>query len=62
MKAFYRVAVARMALERYEDAAVAAFEGCKLDDSNVELKNLLKEAVARGREKHQADVKRSPRD
>ena len=51
-KGAYRVAAARMALGMYEDAAVAAFEGCKLDENNEELKKILKEAVAKGREEH----------
>ena len=51
-KGAYRVAAARMALGLYEDAAVAAFEGCKLDENNAELKRILKEAVAKGREEH----------
>lgn len=52
-KACFRLAKARLALKLYEDAAVAAFEGCKLDDKNVDLKNLLRECVALGKEDHQ---------
>ncbi len=43
----------RLALDQFEDAAVAAFEGCKLDDKNEELKALLKLAVKRGQQAHQ---------
>lgn len=32
---------------------MAAFEGCKLDDKNLDLKNLLRECVALGKEDHQ---------
>ena len=52
-KACFRLAKARLALKMFEEAAVAAFEGCKLDDSNVDLKNLLRECVALGKEDHQ---------
>ena len=38
---------------RYEDAAVAAFEGIKLDNNNADLKRLTKEAVAKGKEQFQ---------
>lgn len=52
-KACYRQAIARLALKRYEDAAVAAFEGYKIDSSNKELKALLDKAVQMGREDFQ---------
>ena len=48
-KGCYRLASARLALGLYEDAAVAAFEGTKLDENNSELKQILKEAVRLGR-------------
>lgn len=51
-KACFRMAVARMALERYEDAAVSAWEGLQKDDSNSELKDLLQKCVRRGRKDH----------
>eukprot|EP01034_Spumella_vulgaris_P025300 gene25300-31740_t len=44
-KGCYRLGAARLALGLYEDAAVAAFEGCKLDDKNQELKLLLQTCV-----------------
>jgi predicted TPR repeat methyltransferase len=49
-KGCFRLAAARMACGLYEDAAVAAFEGLKLDDTNASLKKIMKEAVAKGRE------------
>jgi hypothetical protein len=57
-KGCFRLACARLALNLYEDAAVAAFEGCKLDDSNQELKDLLKKAVALGQEEHRRQKSR----
>jgi ankyrin repeat protein len=51
-KAAYRVAVARLALGRYEDAAVAAWEGLAQDPTNDELKSLLKKCVKKGRQVH----------
>jgi ankyrin repeat protein len=58
-KGCYRLAAARLALGFYEDAAVAAFEGCKLDESNVELKKLLQDAVRLGQEEHKAKQNKS---
>ena len=55
-KACFRLAKARLALNMYEDAAVAAFEGCKLDNTNEDLKNLLRECVAKGKEEHQKKI------
>ena len=52
-KGCYRLAAARFALEMYEDAAVAAYEGCQLDDESHELKSLMKLAIKKGREEHQ---------
>lgn len=51
-KACYRMAVARMALDRFEDAAVSAWEGLQKDDNNSELKELLQKCVRRGRKDH----------
>ncbi len=53
-KGCYRLAAARLALGMFEDAAVAAFEGTKLDENNSDLKKILKEAVQKGRLEHQA--------
>jgi len=52
-KGCYRLGQARMACGMFEDAAVAAFEGMKLDNNNAELKKLTQEAVKRGKEDHQ---------
>lgn len=51
-KGCYRLAAARLALKQYEDAAVAAFEGVKLDNQNKELKELLQECVKQGQIEH----------
>jgi ankyrin repeat protein len=51
-KGCYRLAVARLALERYEDAAVAAWEGLEFDENNDELRSLLKRAVKKGQQAH----------
>lgn len=48
-KACYRMAVARLALGRHEDAALAAWEGVQLDNDNVQLKALLQKCVEKGR-------------
>jgi len=50
VKGCYRLAAARLALGLYEDAAVAAFEGCKLDEGNAELKALMQKAVRLGQQ------------
>ena len=52
-KAYYRVALARYSLGRYEDAAIAAFEGLRLDSQNKDLKKLLKKCVSEGRQQYQ---------
>lgn len=49
-KACYRMAVARLALERYEDAALSAWEGLQEDQENDELKSLLQKCVKKGRQ------------
>eukprot|EP01035_Chromulina_nebulosa_P019486 gene19486-25372_t len=51
-KGCYRLAAARLALELYEDAAVAAYEGLKLDNNNKELKKIIQDSVRLGREQH----------
>jgi tetratricopeptide (TPR) repeat protein len=48
-KACYRMAVARLELGRYEDAALAAWEGLQLDQENEELKSFLQKCVKKGR-------------
>jgi len=52
-KACYRLAVARLAVGRHEDAALAAWEGVQLDDQNEELKTIMQRAVKKGRSQHQ---------
>lgn len=58
-KACYRMAAARLALHRYEDAALAAWEGLRLDEDNDELKRMLQKCVKEGRKDHQ---KTAPKD
>ena len=53
-KGCYRLAMARLANKQFEDAAVAAFEGCKLEQDNKELKALLVNCVKMGQEDHKA--------
>lgn len=55
-KGCYRLALARLALGMYEDSAVAAYEGCQLDDENLELKSVLKKAVKLGQEEHRRSM------
>lgn len=52
-KGAFRLASARFAFGMYEDAAVAAFEGCKLDDDNIELKKILSESVRIAKQEYQ---------
>jgi ankyrin repeat protein len=52
-KACYRMAVARLELDRYEDAALAAWEGLQQDQENEELKSLLQKCVKKGRKDFQ---------
>ena len=59
-KGCYRLAAARMELGLYEDAAVAAFEGLKLDNANLPLKQLCQEAVKRGKEEFQKSQPAKP--
>lgn len=51
-KGCYRVSVAQLALGKYEDAAVTAWEGVQLDNDNEELKCLLQKAVKLGNKVH----------
>ncbi|KAL3925277.1 MAG: hypothetical protein SGILL_000518 [Bacillariaceae sp.] len=53
-KACYRVAVAHLSLNRYEDAATEAFNGLEIDPDNKELKKLLEKCVLKAREEEQA--------
>jgi hypothetical protein len=47
------MAVARLHLERYEDAALAAWEGLQHYQENDELKSLLQKCVKNGRQDYQ---------
>jgi len=51
-KAYYRVAVAKLALNRFEDAAFTAWEGVQIDNQNTTLQSLLKKAVDMGKAAH----------
>jgi tetratricopeptide (TPR) repeat protein len=51
-KASFRLATALSAVGRFEDAAVAAWEGLQQDSDNEELKKLLQDNVKMGREQH----------
>jgi ankyrin repeat protein len=54
LKGCFRLATARFALGRYEDAAVAAYEGLQIDEGSEELKSLLQRAVKKGQQEHRA--------
>jgi ankyrin repeat protein len=51
-KACYRMSVARLALEMYEDAAVSAYEGLNIDEDNAELRALFQKCVKKGQQSH----------
>jgi len=51
-KGCYRLSAAQLALGKYEDAAVSAWEGVQLDNDNEELKCLLQKAVKLGNKVH----------
>ena len=53
-EACFRMAVARLELGRYEDAALAAWEGLQQDQENEELQRLLQKCVKRGKKVRQA--------
>jgi ankyrin repeat protein len=57
-KGCFRMAVARLALKRYEDAALSAWEGLQQDQNNDELKSLLQKCVKHGRKVHQDTVQK----
>lgn len=60
-KAHYRLAVARLGVHRYEDAAVAAWEGLALDNTNDELKSLVQKCVRLGRKHHRQQQQQQQR-
>lgn len=51
-KGWYRLAVAQLALELYETAAMSAWEGLRIDENSSELKSLLQKCVKKGRKEH----------
>merc|ERR1712146_482851 len=55
-KACFRMATALIKLEEWEEAAVAAWTGYQMNKSK-DLEKLLKYAVEKGREEHQAKLK-----
>lgn len=57
-KAAFRMAVARLELGRYEDAAVSAWEGLQQDEHNDELKSLLQKCVRKGRKDYHGPTKK----
>ena len=56
-KACFRMAEARLALKRYEDAALAAYEGLQMDGGNEGLHKLLKTCIELGRAEHVEKMK-----
>lgn len=52
-KPYYRQAVALSELQRHQDAAITAYEGLRLEPSNVELQKLLRNIVKQGRQAFQ---------
>jgi len=53
-KACFRMAEARLALGRWEDAALAAYEGVRLDAGSQALHKVLRTAIEEGRAEHAA--------
>lgn len=51
-KGCYRLSVARLALDRFEDAAVSAWEGLQMDEGNSELETLVTKCIKKGRKEH----------
>lgn len=62
IKGCYRVAVALLALERFEDAAVSAFEGMSMEQDNQELKSLFQKCIKKGRKEHEEKEKHNKSD
>ena len=57
VKGCYRSSMALLALERFEDAAVSAFDGLSLDQENGELKSLFQRCIKKGKREHEANEK-----
>jgi len=58
IKGCYRLASARLALGRFEDAAVSAWEGLNLDEGNTELESLVTKCIKKGRKEHLEKTKK----
>ena len=56
-KAYFRLGSALHALQRFEEAAQALFEGVQLEPDNIELARAFREAVDDGRRAHQRAAK-----
>jgi len=52
VKGCFRVTIALLAMERYEDAALSAFEGMSIDQDNEELDALFKKCIKKARKEH----------
>lgn len=61
-KAFYRITVAQLAMQDYEDAACSAWEGLQLDTSNDELKTLLQKSVKMGKREHHENLEKKKKE
>lgn len=61
-KAHYRKGAALQALERWEDAATAFFEGVQVDPSKLALGKSFREAIESGRQAHQAMLAKQKRE
>ena len=57
VKGYFRLGKARMAQGQYEDAAMAFWEGFRVDDSSAEMKKMMQQAVVKARQElHGQDV------
>lgn len=52
VKGCYRLANARLALGKYEDAAVSAWEGLKIEEGNPELESLITKCIKMGKKQY----------
>ena len=58
-KACYRMAIARENLGMFEEAAISAWEGVQIDNTNEELKKILQRCVEKGRGEHLAKLQQN---
>jgi ankyrin repeat protein len=49
LKGCFRLSTARLAMGRYEDAAVSAWEGLQIEEGNPELETLVTKCIKKGR-------------